>query len=1036
MKRFIQFFIKNYKFTFILMAFLVVYGLLGLSRINSESYPAVNFATATVTTMYPGAGSETIEEQITKPLEDEIRTVKGLKDTRSISQTGKSKINIRVDMDRYDVDEVMDDLQKAVQRVSDLPPDLQELPKFEELNSEEFPAIELALMGDNAQRKRDAYADFVKDQLEDNKKVLNVRLAGFTEREFSVQLLAKKLQRYHVSVAEVFQALQKRNQNVPAGSLKSPEEQVLIKLDGKVEDIEELKNIFIRSNFSGQSIQLKDVAIVEDGAEEESVLARINGKPATLLVVTKKAGEDTIELVDEIEAKLSQLQLPEEFSWKIYNNEAGKVKNRMEVLESNALTGLVLVIVFLLFFLPGRIGLFASLSLPLAIMGTIGFMSSLGMNLDAITVLSLVIALGMLVDNSVVISENFARLVRTGINVQEAAWKSANQFWLPISCTAFTTIAAFLPMLVTKGVMGEFIKYIPIIVSLSLLLSLFESFFLLPSRLLFSVSKKQQENAQADEDATAYSDWFQRLTVYFERFMTRMVSHRYMVAAMFTLLIMGSLFMLVKVNKFILFPAEQTEIYFARLEAPIGTTIERMDELAKQTSDRVVNVLGKDLDNIVSRAGISQTDGSDPKAKEGDNVAMLSIYVTRDASFSLDYTDALKRMREIEVPGLTKLSFEAMVNGPPVGNPVDATFRSNNDSQLKAATHQVVEHLKSIDGIIRPQTDDVIGDDEINILLDHSKVARLGLDLETVGSAVKIALEGSLVTEITLNNKKFDLRVKFAGLNKQTMADLKKIEVMDARGNLIPLWKIAQFERVGGTAEIKRFDFQRSRSVIADIDEEKITSILANQKVLEYFQSIQNDFPEVSVVFGGEQETTNESLESLGDAMVLALIAIFGILVFLFASYFRPIIIMSTIPLGLLGFAVAFYFHGRPVSFLSLIGVIGLSGIIVNSGIVLVSFIDEMRAEGKLGLEQILVKASGMRLRAVVVTSLTTISGLFPTAYGIGGRDLILIPMTLAMAWGLTSGTLLTLIWVPCAYGIVEDIARLRSRIKQKTEQS
>ena len=204
---------------------------------------------------------------------------------------------------------------------------------------------------------------------------------------------------------------------------------------------------------------------------------------------------------------------------------------------------------------------------------------------------------------------------------------------------------------------------------------------------------------------------------------------------------------------------------------------------------------------------------------------------------------------------------------------------------------------------------------------------------------------------------------------------------------------------------------------------------MANKLLLDKFESLRSKYPESSIVFGGEGESTKESMSSLKDAMILALIGIFGVLVFLFKSYLRPLIIMTTIPLGLFGFAIAFYFHQKPVSFLALIGVIGLAGIIVNSGIVLISFIDEMRVEGKMSLEEILVKASGMRLRAVIVTSLTTVSGLFPTAYGIGGSDLMLIPMTMAMAWGLTSGTILTLAWIPCAYAILEDMMAFKNKL-------
>ncbi|HMR23963.1 MAG TPA: efflux RND transporter permease subunit [Oligoflexia bacterium] len=1027
MKQIIQFFIKNYKFTYILMAFTIIYGLMGLSQMNSESFPNVNFATATITTMYPGASPDTIEELITKPIEDEIRTVKGLKDTKSTSQAGKSIIVVRVDMDHYDVDTVMDDLQKSVQRVSNLPADLRERPKFEELNSEEFPAIELAILGDNTNRKRDAFADFLKDRLEDNKMVRNVRLVGFSQREFSVKLDAKKLQNNYVSIAEVLTALKKRNQNIPAGNIESTDQQYLVTLDGKVQNIEELKNIVVRANFSGKEILLKDIAQVVDGAAESEVLASVNGEEATLMVVTKKGGQDTIELVTEIQEVLKNTKVPDGLEIKVYNNESAKVKNRMNVLQSNALTGLVLVVVFLLIFLPGVIGVFASLSLPIAIMGTFGMMYSLGMNLDAITILAIVIALGMLVDNSVVISEYFSRLVQDGMDIYEAAWSAAYQFWLPITCTAMTTIAAFLPMLVTKGVMGEFIKFIPIIVTISLVLSLIESFFLLPARLIFSTRQKSHHLQNATHKKN--SDWFMRVSDKFESLMAILVRRRYIVSVFFSLLIIGSLFMLVKVNKFILFPAEQTEIYIARLIAPTGTPLEKMHTITQEVSRKVKAELGKDLENIVARSGVSQTDPGDSKARESDNVGMLVIYVTRDASFNLKYTDALRRLRTIEQEGLDELNFEVQVNGPPVGNPVEATFRSNNKKQLEHVTQTVISRLKEIPGIINPQTDDIHGDDEIKIMLDHEKVARHGLNLQSVGDAVKTALEGTLVTEITLDNKKFDLQLKFAENYTTKTSDLSNIKVMDNNGNLVELSKLARLEVVPGSPIIKRFDFQRSKNVVADIDEEQITSIVANQKVLEIYNELKKEDPEVSIVFGGEQENTNESMESLGNAMVLALIGIFGILVFLFSSYLRPVIIMSTIPLGLFGFAVAFYFHDRPVSFLAMIGVIGLSGIIVNSGIVLISYIDDLRKEGQMNLDEILVKASGMRLKAVLVTSLTTVSGLFPTAYGIGGSDLMLIPMTLAMAWGLTSGTLLTLIWVPCAYRILEDWTNFLDRL-------
>lgn len=252
-------------------------------------------------------------------------------------------------------------------------------------------------------------------------------------------------------------------------------------------------------------------------------------------------------------------------------------------------------------------------------------------------------------------------------------------------------------------------------------------------------------------------------------------------------------------------------------------------------------------------------------------------------------------------------------------------------------------------------------------------------------------------------------------------------------GDLIPLGTVASFERKPGSPQIKRFKYKRSKTLIGDVDDNVITSVQANSLMIAAYEKYQKEIPGVSLYLAGAQESTDESMASLADAMVLALIGIFGLLVFMFNSFLKPILVMSTIPMGLFGFSIAFAAHQRPISFLALIGIIGLAGIIINSAIVLLSYIDDLRAEGKLNIKQVLVKASSTRLRAVLVTSLTTISGLFPTAYGIGGSDAMLIPMTLAMAWGLTSGTILTLVWIPCAYGILEDFnAFVKRNLKLK----
>jgi multidrug efflux pump subunit AcrB len=298
-----------------------------------------------------------------------------------------------------------------------------------------------------------------------------------------------------------------------------------------------------------------------------------------------------------------------------------------------------------------------------------------------------------------------------------------------------------------------------------------------------------------------------------------------------------------------------------------------------------------------------------------------------------------------------------------------------------------------------------------------------------VGNTIRTALSGTFVSNVTLNNKEAQLKVKFTDVSKKDVADLGQVKIMDQRGNLVPLNLLANFVVTKGSAQVKRLDYKRAKTITANLDPAITTSVLANQTARKSFETHGPNHPDVTMVFGGEQESTNESLTSLKNAMILALIGIYAIMVYIFRSFMAPGLIMTTIPLGLLGVSVSFWAHGRPVSFLAMIGVIGLAGIIVNNGIILIDFIHQMEAEGKMSLKDILKKAPTIRLKPVMATSLTTMGGLFPTAYGIGGADAMLVPMTLAMAWGLTTGTILTLVWIPAGYAILEDIFEMLSKI-------
>lgn len=1029
MKQLSKFFIENPKLTVVFIFFLLFYGVMGLKKMNAESWPAVDFATALVETEYYGATPEDIEVKITKPIEDEIRSVAGLKDVRSTSQAGRSKIVIRVDMDnpKVVVKDVMADLQRAIDRAKDLPTDLREKPKFIEIKSEEFAALEIAVVGANRNRQRDLVADALKEDLEDDRGVKEVKLDGYREREFEILMGRKKLDAFHIGVDEVLAKIAARNSNVPGGDLEDKVQRRLVKVDGKIKSAEELGEVVIRSNFNGQAVRLKDVARVRDGQETARVLTRYMGEEAVLMQVTKKSGADTLKLVAGVNPILERYrkQYPE-LKFVVFNDEGVRVQDKLATLSSNAISGLVVVIAVLLFFMPGRIGAMVAVSLPVSLMATIGLMPSFGLTLNSITILALIIAMGMLVDNSIVISDEYIRRRRLGNDSLTAAIETIGEMWIPISATAFTTIAAFLPMMVTTGIMGRFIYAIPVVVTTALMFCLLECFLLLPMRL--HLVAQNIEVKEEDHKKT----WFDHVSARFEKFMAFIVDHRYWTALVMLGIVVFSFIMIGVFNKFILFPADQTEMYVGRLDMPVNTKVEVTYQKTRELEQKIHEALGKEwLAHSISYAGTQLTRPDDVKGQNGDSVGLVRMFATEFAKFNVPHTDFLDKLRQIKIEG-AEVSFEEQINGPPVGSPVSVTFRSNNGQKLDELITRIEGELKKTPGVFDVKIDDIFGPDEVQVRLDYDKVDQLGLTTVSVGSTVRTALTGTFASDVTLNNKEAELNVKFADVSKTDVKDLAELKILDQRGNLVPLHVLADFEEVRGTPQIKRFDYKRAKTLLANVDTKVTTSVAANKLVSDLFARYAPEYPEVSIVFGGEQESTNESMASLGNAMVLALIGIYAIMVYIFRSYLAPGLIMTTILFGLLGTSVAFWAHNRPVGFLAMIGMIGLAGIIVNNGIILIDFINQMRAEGKLALREILIKSATVRLRPVMATSLTTMGGLFPTAYGIGGADAMLVPMTLAMAWGLTTGTILTLVWIPAGYAIIEDFSAFTAKVWAK----
>jgi multidrug efflux pump subunit AcrB len=1027
MSRFIKFFVENWRFSALLSVLILIIGTMSLGLLRKETFPPVNFAVVIISTVYPGASPEEVQDRVTKEIEAELKGIDGLKRVRSTSRSESSEIVVEIDIDNKNTKDIITDIQNAVQRASgQLPSELFQDPRVIEVKAEEIPVYEFALVGPNLNRQRDELTEKIEDRIDDISEVRDARVSGYATKELQVLLDPIKLKNNQLSISEVFLALSTQLKNSPSGFIDNKKEISLVRIVGKKNTPSEIEEIVLRSNDAGQSVRVRDVAKVRYGSDRPKVLTRINGDEASLFIVTKKAEADTVTLVKKLEAEIEKIKttLPPDFKIVVYNNEGARVENRLNIVNFNAVSGIIVVLLVLFLFLPGKVGLFSALSLPICALGTVTFMIWQGAQFNIITMIALVICLGNLVDNSVVISEYYTQLRERGEEALQSAVKSAKQFWIPFTASTITIISAFLPMLVTQGVLGQFIKWIPIIVTIALTLSLVESITLLPARLQFlNPQPRSEENSKGV---------FFKIEKFFAMMIKRSLAVKWWTLGSLMALIISGFLVNGVFNRFELFPAEGVDFYVTRFQLKSSTSIYNTDLVGKELTEKIrQKIPAEAIDSLITRVGIAQTDPSDAKTVSGENVGLILIGIKAEKAATLDIQKTLADLRSIEKFGdIEKLTFEPIENGPPIGKPLTLTLRSTQEEQISALAEEIVVELKKIDGAIDPDTDSQSKGTEYRFFPDPKKLSYSAVSGESVSLTLGTALKGTPVATFNDDGRKFEVVAQFNPEFTSQINFLKDVEVLNQFGQYVPLKRLGYFDNGSSPKTIKNYDYQRSVTITADIDSKKITAGQLNARADEILKQKIRNYPDVNYVFGGEEESTNESLQSLFIALVISIFGIFATLVFTFKSFLKPLIILTSIPLGLVGVFYAFTLSQRPLSFLAFIGIVGLSGVVINSAIILVDYIEELRITRRdLSLTEILITASQQRLRAVLATGLTTVVGLLPTAFGLGGYDPILVPITLSLSWGMMIGTILTLIWIPSLYLVLSDLGnKLRFR--------
>jgi len=1024
MKSFFRFFAERHMLAYIITILILLLGASTLIDIKRDVYPAVDFGMVRVMTHYPGASPEDVELNVTNKIEKEIQSVTDIANYTSVSMENVSMIYVTIDIDTKDLDKVKNEIREAVGRVTDFPPEVIESPAIWEMTHQSANnAIEVGVTGNLAYRDMREYAHLIEKKLKKISGVSKLERVGYHAREIKVDINPEKINEYQIPIREIIAAIQSRNIRGTTGSFESyTSEKDLVTL-AQFDDPMEVGDVIVRSTFDGPSIKVKDLAIVKDDFADVRLLSRVNGNAAISFRVFLKETADVIRSCDAVKELIEKENenAPEGIEIMYSNDTSHYIKDSFNVVLNNGWMGLVLVIILLPIFLNFRTAFWVALGIPVTFLGTIFLLPQFGGYLDTITLSGMILVIGIIVDDAIIIAENISKRRELGDDPIDAAVNGLNQVFKPVVTTVLTTFLVFAPMFFMPGIFGKYIIPIPLALSIALFISLIESVLVLPAHLAHGMKKRAVKSTGRN--------WFRILTAKYQKIMPRILKLRYALTLVFVVFLFGSFWYAGNFMKMIMFPSGMARQFYVMVELPVGTPLHTTSDKVSEIEDLVDQLPEDELASFNTWIGTNIAVGA-----ESENYAAMSVLLTNytDRKRSAEeIVEALRSKSEL-LEGFTNIRYSIESGGPPVGKPISLRVTGSDDELRTALTDSVEAFLSTIDGTKDISRDDISGKDQVKIDIDYDKLARLGLTVADVAMNVRLAFDGQVVTSVRYGDEDVSFRVIVEKESRQRISYLDEIQIPNRQGRLIRLKEVAKLEPGPGKSDFRHFDGERTVTIEADVDQSIITPIEVNTSVFDHFD-VDRDWPGIQLGVGGEVFETEKSMAGLFRTMIIALFGVFFLLVLLFNSLTQPFLVMMAIPFGITGVIIAFALHGEPFSFMGIMGIIGLSGVVVNDSLVLVNHINDLKRERRgVDIRDIISEGTADRLRAIIMTTLTTVAALLPLAYGIGGNALFMAPMALSLGWGLLFATPLTLVLLPCMYMIGQDIHRLFKRGKNK----
>ena len=1016
----------------LLMVFLLVGGLFSLSTIVQEVFPEFSMDTIQISVQYPGATPVEIEESIVQRIEERIKSVEGVKEITAVASESVGSVSAEVTIDA-DVSRVLDDIKAEVDRIITFP-DETERPEVREITNRQS-ALRIALYGSVSERALKEVAYQVEEELASLSEITYVETSGVRNYEISINVPNEVLQAYGLTLRDVAVAVRQGSLDLPAGNIRTSAQEIRVRTLGQNYNQQDFEDIVVISAIDGTKVKLSQIAQVSDGFEETQLVTRYNGQRAAFVEVFRTSDERVLEVVaaaaSHIDEKIRP-NLPEGIAIEVWEDGAQNLRDRMSLLAKNALIGLLLVIVALALFLNIRLAFWTAVGIGISFVAAFSVMQFFGITLNLMSLFAFILAIGIVVDDAIVVGENIYAARENGASASEAAIMGAKRITRPVIFAVCTTVVAFIPLLFVPGMMGKIFTAIPVVVIAVLGLSLIESLLILPYHL-------SHLPMPGEKTKNGFLRWFESIQHAVDRALKRFTNGPLRRALKFSTgnpgVVVASAFAMVILSvgliaggylRITFFPTIEADVVTATLEMPEGTSItetrriaDRIEAGGREASTAIQQTLPDDAPELVTaiytivgqRAQQGGPDGGGSNNMQA-NVANVQFRLLPGEQrtvgadkFANEWRDRVGAVTEAKV-----LNFKSDLMN--FGAPVAVEISHPNANTLKVITNRVMEELALFDGVYDIESDQSEGTREIQLELKPA-ARSLGLTLDGLAREVRAGFFGEEALRVQRGREDVRVYVRLPQDERNAIADLEAFRVPLANGSEVPLGSVANASFGSAPASINRKDGKRVVTLSAEVNE----SVVTGQEITDQLRTvnlpaIQSDYPQMQYSFGGEQEEQAESMGALGRGFLLALLAIYALLAIPFRSYTQPLIIMSAIPFGIIGAFLGHFFLGIPVGLLSMFGIIGLSGVVVNDGLVMIDFVNELYRKGK-SMKDAVVEGAMARFRPILLTSITTFLGVSPIILEKSLQAQFLIPMAVSLGFGILFATVILMLLVP-----------------------